>query len=329
MTVDAIVTEGLTKTYGRLVAVDHVDLRVPAGTVQGLLGPNGAGKTTIIKVLTGLSDITEGRATVAGYDVRRDPMHVKEKVGWVAAEVILDDEFTGWENLWLQAQLQRLDAWKGRAEALLRYFSLFDRRRDKVSTYSTGMRKKLEIALALLHEPEVIFMDEPTIGLDPSTRRMLWELIEGVHREFGISVLLTTHYIEEADALCDQVAIIDHGRFVASGTPRELKARIQSDFIELETVRPTTAEKLRAVEGVHELRQQGPAWILRVASAETTLPALLAAVSQEGIRRVSVEKPSLETVFLDITGKRIDADGGNGPTVDYRKFYAQMRRARQ
>ena len=222
---DAIVARDLTKTYGTLTAVDHVSFRVPSGGIFGLLGPNGAGKTTIIKLLTGLSDLTAGEAQVAGFDVRRDPMEVKARIGWVAAEVILDDEFSAWENLWLQAKLQRLSDWQGRANELLSYFDLGDRKKDKVGTFSTGMRKKLEIALALLHQPQVIFMDEPTIGLDPGTRRMLWELITGVNREFGITVLLTSHYIEEADALCDQVAIIDQGKFVATGTPTELKAR--------------------------------------------------------------------------------------------------------
>ncbi|MGA8275004.1 MAG: ATP-binding cassette domain-containing protein [Thermoplasmata archaeon] len=326
MTDDAIRTRGLTKRYGTFAAVDHVDLDVPAGTVFGLLGPNGAGKTTIIKLLTGLSDITEGEATVAGYDVRRDPMHVKKYVGWVAAEVILDDDLSAWENLWLQAQLQRLDDWKGRAETLLRYFDLTDRSRDKVSTFSTGMRKKLEIALALLHQPKVIFMDEPTIGLDPGTRQMLWELIQGVHREFGITVLLTTHYIEEADALCDNVAIIDHGKIVAFGTPDELKEKEKADVIEIETSRPVDEARLRAIPGVLEVRSQGRAWMIRVTSAEAVLPQVLDSVHEEGIRSINVQKPSLETVFLKLTGRRIGSDAGEA--VDFRKFYAQMRRAR-
>jgi ABC-2 type transport system ATP-binding protein len=327
MPADAIVAHGLTKRYGKLLAVDHVDMKVPAGSVFGLLGPNGAGKTTIIKLLTGLSDITEGDAWVAGFDVRHDPMHVKQNVGWVAAEVILDDDLSGWENLWLQARLQRLESWKGRAEALLTYFSLGDRRKDKVGTYSTGMRKKLEIALALLHQPQVIFMDEPTIGLDPNTRHMLWELIRGVHTEFGISVLLTSHYIEEADALCDLVSIIDRGRFVATGSPSELKAKVKADLLDLETTEPVDEARFRAIPGVTEVRTQGKSWILRVSSAEEVLPRILATLKPEGIRKINVEKPSLETVFLDVTGHRIGQE--EGEVMDYRKFYAQMRRARQ
>jgi len=323
----AISAHGLTKNYGKLVAVDHVDMSVPAGSVFGLLGPNGAGKTTIIKVLTGLSDITDGSATVAGFDVRRDPMNVKQRVGWVAAEVILDDDLSGWENLWLQAQLQRLRDWKGRAEQLLEYFDLTDRRKDKVGTYSTGMRKKMEIALALLHQPEVIFMDEPTIGLDPNVRRMLWDLITGVNRQFGVTVLLTSHYIEEADALCDHVAIIDRGKFVATGTPAELKARVKADYIELETSETVDPRKLETLPGVSTVRSQGNTWILRVSSAEEVLPRLFHALRTDGIRRINVEKPSLESVFIDITGKKIDQEGGE--VQDYRKFYVNLRRARR
>ncbi len=323
----AISAHGLTKNYGKLVAVDHVDMAVPAGSVFGLLGPNGAGKTTIIKVLTGLSPITDGNAIVAGYDVTRDPMHVKQRVGWVAAEVILDDDLSGWENLWLQARLQRLSDWKGRAEQLLKYFDLIDRRKDKVAAYSTGMRKKMEIALALLHQPEIIFMDEPTIGLDPNVRRMLWELITGVNQQFGVTVLLTSHYIEEADALCDRVAIIDLGKFVAIGTPTELKARVKEDFIELDTAESVTAETLAAVPGVSNVRSQGRTWILRVSSAEEVLPNLFHALRTDEIHRINVEKPSLESVFIDITGKRIDQAGSD--VQDYRKFYMNVRRARR
>jgi ABC-2 type transport system ATP-binding protein len=326
MTDYAITADGLTKVYGQLTAVDHVSFKVATGEVFGLLGPNGAGKTTIIKLLTALSDVTSGEATVAGFDVKRHPMQVKSRIGWVAAEVIMDDDFTAWENLWLQAKLQRLRDWRSRGEDLLKYFELADRKRTKVSTFSTGMRKKLEIALALLHQPQVIFMDEPTIGLDPGTRRMLWELIRGVNKEFGISVLLTSHYMEEADALCDRISIIDHGKFVASGTAGELKARVRADFIEIETIEAVEEGVLRAVPGVTEVRSQGKSWILRVNSAEEVLPRLFATLKVDGIRRINVEKPSLETVFIDLTGRRLDQGGGD--VRDYRKFYASLRRAR-
>jgi ABC-2 type transport system ATP-binding protein len=325
----AIDVRDLSKRYGSaergVLALDHVTLRVPNGTVFGLLGPNGAGKTTLIKVLTGISDITSGDASVAGFDVRRESLKVRARIGWVAAEVILDDDFSGWENLWLQAKLQDLHDWQERALDLLKYFSLDDRKDDKVGHYSTGMRKKLEIALALLHQPSVIFMDEPTIGLDVATRRMLWDIVTGIHKEFGVTVLLTTHYIEEADALCERIAIIDRGRIIAEGTPSELKARVRADFVILETSNGLDTRLVAALPGVQEVRPQGNEWVIRVASAEAFLPKLLQSIPSEEVRRISVEKPSLETVFLELTGRRI---GQEEPMRDVRKFYMQMRRAR-
>jgi len=324
----AIVVNDLSKRYGNahgVLALDRVSLSIPGGTVFGLMGPNGAGKTTLIKVLTGISDITSGSASVAGFDVRKESLKVRARIGWVAAEVILEDDFSTWENLWLQARLQDLKDWEGRAEHLLRYFGLLDRKDDKVSHYSTGMRKKLEIALALLHQPTVIFMDEPTIGLDVATRRMLWDIVTGIHKEFGVTVLLTTHYIEEADALCDRIAIIDRGRIVAEGSPSELKARVRSDMVQLETSENLDAATLAQIPGVTEVRAQGNDWIIQVGASEEFLPQLFARVHPNQIRRISVEKPSLETVFLQLTGHRIAEEE---PMQDIRKFYAQMRRAR-
>ncbi len=326
----AIEVRNLSKRYGNgggrsVLALDHVNLSIPKASIFGLLGPNGAGKTTLIKVLTGISDITEGDARVAGFDVRTQSMQERARIGWVAAEVILDDDFSVWENLWLQAKLQSLTDWEERAAQLLRYFSLAEVRDEKTNHLSTGMRKKLEIALALLHQPSVIFMDEPTIGLDVGTRRMLWEIVTGVRKEFGVTILLTTHYIEEADILCDHVAIIDEGRIIAEGTPSELKGRVHADIVQLETSDGLDPAAIRAIPGVQEVRPQGNEWLIRVGSSEEFLPRLFAAIPTERIRRISVEKPSLETVFLDLTGKRI---GAEEPMGDIRKFYAQIRRAR-
>jgi ABC-2 type transport system ATP-binding protein len=324
----SIVVHDLSKRYGNahgILALDHVNLSIEGGTVFGLMGPNGAGKTTLIKVLTGISSITKGSATVAGFDVQKQSLQVRARIGWVAAEVILEDDFSTWENLWLQARLQDLTGWEERADHLLQYFGLIDRKKDKVSTYSTGMRKKLEIALALLHQPSVIFMDEPTIGLDVATRRMLWDIVTGIHKEFGVTVLLTTHYVEEADALCGRIAIIDHGKIIAEGTPSELKSRVQSDVVQLETTESLDSATLARIPGVQEVRAQGNDWIIRVASSEEFLPRLLMLLHPDQVRRISVEKPSLETAFLELTGHRI---GEEEPMHDIRKFYAQVRRAR-
>ncbi|MGD0718649.1 MAG: ATP-binding cassette domain-containing protein [Thermoplasmata archaeon] len=323
---DAIEVHHLTQRYGSFTALRDVDLSVRQGEIFGLLGPNGAGKTTLIKVLTGLVPPSEGSASIAGLDVVAQERRVKARVGWVASEVILDDDLSAMENLWIQARLQNLTNWKERARDLLQYLGLQDRADWRVSKFSTGMRKKLEVALALLHEPSVIFMDEPTIGLDAATRRMLWDLIRNIHREYGVTVLLTTHYIEEADALCERVAVIDLGRIIRTGTPSELKAQLGIDVIEIETVGVLDPGPLRAIEGVQDVRVDGHRWTFKVREAEEVLPRILAAIPTRELRRVNVERPSLETVFLELTGRRL---GGDETPVDFRKFYGQLLRTRR
>ena len=322
----AIVARGITKRYGSFTALDNVDLTVPAGTVFGLLGPNGAGKTTMIKVLTALVRADAGSAWVSGHDIEREPKLVRAGIGWVAAEVILDDDLTAMENLWLQAKLQNLSDWKDRASDLLKYFELFDRRESRVAQFSTGMRKKLEIALALLHQPRVIFMDEPTIGLDPATRRMLWQLITGINREYGVTILLTSHYIEEADNLCSSIAIIDHGKIVATGTPSELKSRVKADIVEISLNYEQDISAYEGMEGVLEVSRTENGIRLKVVSSESVLPRILSSLRIDGVLKINVDKPSLETVFIDLTGKRLGEDEGK---TDMRKFYATLRMARR
>ncbi len=210
----AIICSQLTKTYGSQFAVDHIDLKIKHGSIFGLLGPNGAGKTTIIKMLTGLATPSSGNAIVAGYNVAKDSSKVKEIIGWVSSEVILDDSLTSFENIWIQSKLHNLGKkWKEKAFTLMKYFELDEREeKKKVGQFSTGTRKKLEITMALLHEPKILFMDEPTIGLDANTRRLLWNLIKKINKLFGVTILLTTLYIEEADVLCDNLAIISQGK---------------------------------------------------------------------------------------------------------------------
>ena len=322
----AISIRDLSQFYGRFQALDHVTLDVRQGEIFGLLGPNGAGKTTLIKVLTGFVPPTRGSAAVAGLDVVRSERRVKARVGWVAAEVILDDDLTAMDNLWVQAKLQNLKNWEPRARGLLAYLGIADRAKWRVSKFSTGMRKKLEIALALLHEPSVIFMDEPTIGLDAATRRMFWDLVQSVHREYGVTVILTTHYIEEADVLCDRIAIIDMGKIIALGTPSELKSRLGVDLIEVETAVAIDPEPLRSIPGVSDVKAEGRRLTLKVAAADDVLPRVLEAIPAAQIHRINVERPNLETVFLDLTGRRL---GGDETPVDFRKFYGQILRARR
>ena len=221
--------------YGSQTAVDQINLQIKSGSIFGLLGPNGAGKTTVIKMLTGLSKPTQGKALVAGYDVTTHSLKVKENIGWISSEVILDDSLTIMENIWIQSRLHSMNnTWKKKAIGLLKYLELDEKDNKKVGKFSTGMKKKLEIIMALLHDPKVLFMDEPTIGLDANSRRLLWRLIKKINTQYGVTILLTTHYIEEADVLCDDIAIINNGKIVASGSPQQLKSRANGDIVEID-----------------------------------------------------------------------------------------------
>ena len=216
---------GLTKVYGGKVrAVDKVSFTVEEGEVFGLLGPNGAGKTTTIKMLNTLASITEGHATVAGHDVAKEPGAVRKSIGGVPQELTADDELSGRENMVLMANLHQV--WRSsansRIDALLGLVDLQDAAGRKVKTYSGGMRRRLQLVMGLLHEPRVLFLDEPTLGLDVQTRTKMWQYIKQLNKEKGLTVFMTTHYLDEADSLCDRIAIIDHGTIRVSGSPAEL-----------------------------------------------------------------------------------------------------------
>jgi len=315
----AIRVEDLRKKYGDVVALDGVTFHVEKGEIFGLLGPNGAGKTTTIKILTGLTKPTSGRAWVAGFDVVKEAREVKKRVGWIASEVIVDDELTAWENLEIQARLVGVKDWKERAGGLLKYFGLWEAAGRPVGKYSTGMRKRLEVAMALLHGPEVLFMDEPTVGLDVGARVGLWEVVKSINRDFGVTVLLTTHYMEEAEALCNRVAIINRGRIVAVGTPDVLKAKYGVDVIELEVSgRPDVA----SLSKFGEVVALNGRIIIKTRGAEEVLPEVIKAV--EGVKSVKVKKASLDTVFINLTGASIE-----GEQMDIRQLYMRIRRARR
>ena len=324
MDVDAIKVVDLVKRYGNVTALAGISFSVSRGEIFGLLGPNGAGKTTTIKILTGLTPPTSGRAYVAGYDVVKQPNEVKRRVGWVSSEVILDDDLNAWENLELQARLQGIKNWRDRAIELLKYFDLLESANRPVGGYSTGMRKKLEIATALLHSPEVLFLDEPTIGLDVNARAMLWDLIRTVNREFGVTILLTTHYMEEADALCNRVAIINLGKIIALGTPADLKSSVGGEVVELELERPIDLSALKAIPEVLDVVASDGKVRITVRKADEAIPSIVRALDFTAVRSLRVEKPTLDTVFMKLTGRRIEESH-----VDYRKFYALIRRARQ
>ena len=250
---DAIITKGLTKKFGKLTAVDNLDLNIKEGEIFGLLGPNGAGKTTTISMLATLLGPTSGTATVANQDILQNPSKVREHIGIVFQDPSSDDILTGRENLYLHGLMYGVDrsTIPERIEAAFDLVQLIGREDDLVKTYSGGMRRRLELARGLLHHPDVLFLDEPTLGLDPQTRKRIWEHIEKIVKERKVTIILTTHYMEEADRLCDRLAIIDHGKIVALDTPTALKAQVGGDTVQMEVSEPEIAikelEKLKCV----------------------------------------------------------------------------------
>ena len=307
----AIEVSGLRKTYiGAVRALDGVSFTVDAGSVFGLLGPNGAGKSTTVRILTTLSRPDSGEARVAGVDVLRDPEQVRRVIGVVGQRPGFDPDATGRENLAMQAEIHGLVGRAGRArvDELLDRHGLADAAGRLAKTYSGGMQRRLDIALGLVHRPHVLFLDEPTTGLDPETRVELWREIERLTREEGMTVLLTTHYLEEADRLARHLAIIDRGRLVAEGTPDELKSELRGDTIQVELLgtpgdRATAA--LSGVPGVSDVVLDGRALRARVADGAAAVPRLISVLEGGGLRVASatVARPSLDDVYLRYAGR--------------------------
>ncbi|HEX4047869.1 MAG TPA: ATP-binding cassette domain-containing protein [Elusimicrobiota bacterium] len=299
-----IETAALRKEYGKLVAVRGLDLAIGKAEVFGLLGPNGAGKTTTIMMLATLVKPTSGRASVDGFDVGSQPAKVRQSLGMVFQEQTLDTLLTARENLELHARLYGVapDLRRRRIEELLALVDLTERVDDQVKKYSGGMRRRLEIARGLLHRPAVLFLDEPTIGLDPQTRDRIWNYIKRVVREEGTTVVLTTHYMEEADLMCDRVGIIDHGRIVALDRPAVLKSAIGGAIVRLRAP-GADLEALRRAPGVTKVEARGD-WVeAALTEAHLRLPAVLAAVP--GVESVEVHSPTLDDVFLKYTGREL------------------------
>jgi ABC-2 type transport system ATP-binding protein len=310
---EVIRCEQLTKRYrAGTLAVDRLDMVVKRGEVFGLLGPNGAGKTTTVGMLTTLVIPTSGRAIVAGIDVCTHPSLVKRVIGMVAQTNNLDRALTVWENLYYHGRFFGMSARESREEAdkLLVEFRLSERAKYYVSEISGGMAKRLQVARALMHRPSVLFLDEPTAGLDPQSRLALWEILGRLHSE-GQTILLTTHYMEEADSVCDRVAIMDHGRFLAVDTPSQLKESVNADTIV--TVSATgdldvLAELLKSqVEGAARSQRFDTTIQLSVKGRTGILPKVVSVAEQGGfhITDLSVTKPTLETVYINLTGKEL------------------------
>jgi ABC-2 type transport system ATP-binding protein len=318
----ALEADGLRKTYkGGVRALDGLSFSAAPGSVLALLGPNGAGKTTAMRILTTLSRPDQGRATVAGIDVLRHPRRVRSVIGAVSQHGGAVSLLTGQENLALQGRLygMRAAALRARTAELLDEFGLAEAARRQARTYSGGMRRRLDVAMVLVHRPAVLFLDEPTTGLDPEGRAGLWAVLTGLAAQAGTTIVVTTHYLEEADQFAGQVAIVDRGRVVARGTPGELKAGLHGDSVLLELAGPDVAEQAglaeKALAGVPLARQvtaDGAAIRARVDDGPRALPAVLAALEAAGVpvASVTVARPSLDDVYLHHAGRSFRAAEG-------------------
>ncbi|HIE65130.1 MAG: ATP-binding cassette domain-containing protein [Nitrospira sp.] len=326
---NAIVVKELVKRYGSLYAVDHISFEVTAGECFGSLGPNGAGKTTLIRMLTGLIRKTEGEAFVAGHNVTINPDQVRRAIGVVSQAMTTDLDLSGWENLDIYARYYEvpLRERKARIGMLLDLIGLAPRAGDLVATYSGGMRRRLEIARGLIHHPRILFLDEPTIGLDPQSRRVVWELLQQFRREEELTVFLTTHYMDEADLLCDRIAIIDNGKIITMNTPENLKKEIPgNDIINVTFEGGNTNEQIETIIGeveslpfVHQvIRHQGgkknEPEILNIYSdnGAQAIPILLKSLQVRGMKvlAMGLKQQTLEDVFIHYTGRSIRSEGG-------------------
>jgi len=321
--VDAIVVDEVQKHYGRVRALEGVTFAVRAGEVFGLLGPNGAGKSTTVKVLATLTQPNAGRAEVAGHDVVRDPNAVRRAIGYVPQSSGVDRDATGRENLMLQGRVQGMGGrvLEARVDELLELLGLADAADRVVRGYSGGMKRRLDVGLGLVHRPQVLFLDEPTTGLDPEARASMWDELERLAEGESLTILLTTHYMEEADELANRLAIVSRGRVVVEGTPEQLKQSLRGEAVEVELADGRAAEAeavVVALEGVLEASIDGRKLRSRVASGARAIPFILSALDAEGIgvESVTTHRPSLDDVYLHYTGREFAAEDEQGRSGD-------------
>ncbi len=333
-----IEAEKLTKIYpGGVLAVDHIDLSVQEGEIFGFLGPNGAGKSTTIMMLVTLLHPTKGRARISGFDVVHDRGKVRNLLGYVSQDIAVDEFLTGWENLLLQGKLYHLSPVeiKKRGREVLEMVDLWDRKDELVQNYSGGMRKRLDIACGLIHRPKILFLDEPTLGLDIQTRAKIWEYIRNLRSEHRMTIFLTTHYMDEADKLCDRIAIIDHGKIMAIGTPLELKHSVGGDLVTIqfqENGNGKREEILNSLKGsplVESVQEKDGKLLLVTRDGNTAIPPILSQLHDLGaeVQSISMKRPSLDDVFLFYTGRQL-RDEEASPQDFYRMRMA-LRRAKK
>ena len=312
----AITTQGLVRHFGSVEAVNGVDLNVGKGEIYGFLGPNGAGKTTVIRMLITLLTPTAGKITVAGRDVVRHPEEVRLRIGAALQEAALDNKQTGKELLRLQGQLYGLSRKQAdrRILDLSGLVNIGDAMDRLIGTYSGGMKRRLDLAAALIHNPEVLFLDEPTTGLDPVSRARVWEEVRAINREMGVTIFLTTQYLEEADALAHRVGIIDRGRLAAEGTPEELKRAQGSDLIiaRLEGDASSAVEAIEGIKDVDRVEAHGQELMVRVGNGSAMVSTVALALNQRGIviKELILRTPTLDDVFLQVAGTRLQGVAG-------------------
>jgi len=317
----AITMQGLTKRFGDMTAVDHIDLEINKGELFGLLGANGAGKSTIIKMLTTMLTPTEGEARVWGHNVTRERNAVRSSIGVVFQDPAVDNMLTGRENLDFHGRMYGMDGLlrQKRIDEVLELVDLVEKADIKMEDYSGGMQRRLEIARGLMHYPHVLFLDEPTLGLDAQTRRYLWQYIHNMNKENGVTIVLTTHYMEEADALCDRVAIIDNGKIVALDTPENLKDMIGSDSVSLEVQSGAEAliQSMQRFSWIKSASTINGTVELKVDHAQQRIPEIMQEANKCSavITSVGLHKPTLEDVFLKYTGRKIREAGGSANSL--------------
>ena len=327
----SIETKSLVKNFGSVNAVDDISFAVNEGEIFGFLGPNGAGKSTTIMILTTLLKPTSGQALVSGFDVLSKSKRVRENIGYVQQETTVDEYLTGRENLLLQAKLNHIpnDQINSRIDEVLDLIELTDKQNEPVVTYSGGMRKRLDIAGGLLHRPKVLFLDEPTVGLDIQTRRKIWEYIKKIHTEFGMTIFLTTHYMEEADQLCDRIGIIDYGKIQAIDTPENMKNAMGKEVIALEYQKngKDFTSKIKSIDLVNEVKEDGNKLTIFASNGTQLIPKIFQISSEMRIKieKISLTRPTLDDVFISYTGHELRDDETG---FNRKREHAKMKRLR-
>ena len=329
----SIEIKSLTKSFGDVTAVNNISLSVKNGEIFGFLGPNGAGKSTTIMILTTLLKPTSGQALISGFDVATNAKQVRQNIGYVQQEITVDEYLTGRENLLLQAKLNHIpkNEIDKRIDEILTLIELTDKQDKTVVTYSGGMRKRLDIAGGLLHRPKVLFLDEPTVGLDIQTRRKIWQYIKKIHDEFKMTIFLTTHYMEEADQLCDRIGIIDDGKIQVIDSPENLKKAMGNEVISLifeeGENRDSFLSELEKIEFVNKINKDGSKLTLFASNGTEVIPKIFYISSKLNIKitSISLTQPTLDDVFISYTGHEIRDDDS---MFNQKREHAKMKRLR-